>query len=78
MNQINIANIEWLVLDSVGCWLHNPTGMTYPITADGGIDTSFEMAVHICEVDSDWINSLDEEDRETLNQTGLIEFFQLA
>jgi hypothetical protein len=51
-------------LKSVGSVFNDWTQMVYPSLLDGGYDE--EMGVHISEVDDDWFDALDDQDKSLL------------
>ena len=62
---IPLHSVGTMLCSQAGSESEVPQGMTYPMLVDGGWDEN--MGVHLEDVDCEWFDSLDTNDRELVN-----------
>tara|TARA_R110000744_G_scaffold251493_1_gene367415 strand:- start:196 stop:492 length:297 start_codon:yes stop_codon:yes gene_type:complete len=62
---IPLHSVGTMLCSQAGPESEVPQGMTYPMNGDGTHDEA--MGVHLQDVDSEWFDSLDTDDRELVN-----------
>ena len=70
----NIIGMKLIELESVGCVIDPDTLEIYPLFENGALD--FGNAVSLYDVSTEWLNALNEYDKNLLVDYGLYEFLK--
>ena len=57
-NEVIVQGIDFVDLDSVGCRVDLHTGMTHPIEQEGCVNKTPDVAIHLNDVSTEWLDSL--------------------
>ena len=72
-----IKHYKLINLNSVGTVLNVNTGLTYPMLANGEPDLSDMVAVHVTDVDEEWVNSLSSADSVIFTEACLSHLYEI-